>query len=423
MSSQEKIRRVFISDIHMGDERSINQSGMYHKYCWFYDQSPSPIGNRPEMLATFLNQYCIGDESVSEVVILGDLFDAWICPSELDPTDPAHPMPPPGQQFTNIADNSTQNKSVIAALRKLASQNRLKYVSGNHDMLVDKPTIGNIFPGIVCIDSPDGHPVYRADGIWAEHGHWYGLFNAPYPVTSGTGLGVSILPLGYFISRMAAESAWKTGRQFSLSDVVKEWLEHILSAVPAAKEGKSNDHSDIDSILRRLLDTMISDHATPQGALMNGVSGIPDWVAWQAVKDRYASIYSQWRSTHANNVGHIEAIRCDGKDLWPAASLVSFNNKDARIIIFGHTHICLLTPNLTPDSPGMVTLPGEASVYVNSGAWCYDAQVCTFVETVFDPITSGHSVQLRKWVQQADAKYAASDVDSMRYEITSSDFS
>jgi hypothetical protein len=414
MSSQEKIRRVFISDIHMGDARSINQSGMYHNYCWFYDQSPSPIGNRPEMLATFLSQYCIGDESLSEVVILGDLFDAWICPSELDPTDPAHPMPPPGQQFINIAD-STQNKSVIAALRKLASQNRLKYLPGNHDMLADTATIGSIFPGIVCIDSPGGHPVYCVDGIWAEHGHWYGLFNAPYPVTSGTGLGASILPLGYFISRMAAESAWKTGSQFSLSDIVKEWLERIFSAVPAAKAGKLHDHSAIDSILGRLLDTMISDHATPQGALMNGVSGIPDWVSWEAVKARYASIYSQWSSTHANNVGPIEAIRCDGKDLWPAASLVSYNNKDARIIIFGHTHICVFPSNLKPDNPGMVTLPGEASVYVNSGAWCYDAKVCTFVETVFDPATRGQSVQLRKWDQQADGKYAASDVGSMGY--------
>ncbi len=404
-------RRIFISDIHMGDERSAKQVAPYHNYCWFYDQSPSSIGNRPAMLAAFLNKYCIVDTSVKEVVILGDLFDAWVCPSEFDPTDPSHPIPPLGQQFVNIS-SSIQNKAVIAAFQELASQGRLKYVPGNHDMLAEKAIMEQMFPGIDYVTSPDGHAVYRGDGIWAEHGHWYGLFNAPFPASHDKAFNGSLLPLGYFISRIASESALKTGKQFGFTEIFQKWLEHILTRVPAAKDGKDHDRNIVDALLTELLNTMISDYATERGALMNGVCGIPGWLDWQEVKDRYATIYSEWENGHANNVGNIDAIRCDAGDLWPAARLVFFQHEDAKIIIFGHTHGCLITSNLEPDSPGTIPLSGKKPVYVNSGAWCNDTSPCTFIETEFDAATENHVVQPRVWAQDpATGKYVPRDVD------------
>jgi len=72
-----------------------------------------------------------------EVVLLGDPFHEWICPAQFDPTDTAHPMPPEGQRFINIA-GAPQNQSVIRALKVLAAQNRLAYLTRNHDMLADK---------------------------------------------------------------------------------------------------------------------------------------------------------------------------------------------------------------------------------------------------------------------------------------------
>jgi len=132
MSSGNTIKRIFISDIHIGDGRSVSPGRNFHPYCWFYD-------DRPDMLVEFLKQYCIDDESVAEVVIVGDLFDEWVCPTQFDPTDRDHQE----QQFKNVA-NASQNQLVTAWLRELARQQRLIYLRGNHDMLANKPIMEEI---------------------------------------------------------------------------------------------------------------------------------------------------------------------------------------------------------------------------------------------------------------------------------------
>ena len=55
-------KKIFISDIHMGDARSFSGS---HPNCWFRSNIPH--------LANFLNEQ-LGDPQVAELVILGDLF-------------------------------------------------------------------------------------------------------------------------------------------------------------------------------------------------------------------------------------------------------------------------------------------------------------------------------------------------------------
>jgi UDP-2,3-diacylglucosamine pyrophosphatase LpxH len=412
MAQKKTTRRIFISDIHMGDKRSINSQKPHHPYCWFYDESGSSVGDRPEMLTAFLNEYC-AHKRISEVIILGDLFDEWICPSECDPTDPSNPMPPSGKQFINVAE-STQNKQVIAALTQLASKIRLKYMPGNHDMLAERTIIEQILPNIEYVSTQvDGHPVYQADGIWAEHGHWYGLFNAPYPDRSGSGFDASILPLGFFVSRLAAESAFTTGRQFGPTDIIKEWLKHIFTKVPATKTStRVENHGvrdEVDDILGQLFDTMVRSYANGKDPVMNGFDGVPGSLRWKTVKDRYANIFAEWSNSHPNNVGHVDAIRSDSADLWPAACFVSFRHDDARIIIFGHTHECTFSSNVKPDDPSRRPLPGAQPLYANSGAWCRDAAHCTFVETVFDPSTGKHSVQPKEWARKAGGSYAASN--------------
>ena len=73
-----RTKRIFISDIHLGDDRSMS--------------APNPYGclkkNIP-VLAQFLEDQRRATD-VKEVVILGDLFDAWIIPvSHITP--PAEP--------------------------------------------------------------------------------------------------------------------------------------------------------------------------------------------------------------------------------------------------------------------------------------------------------------------------------------------
>ena len=58
-----RTKRVFISDIHLGDERSMTTA---NPYCWFNKNIP--------ILAQFLNDQ-LKSPDVKEVIILGDLFD------------------------------------------------------------------------------------------------------------------------------------------------------------------------------------------------------------------------------------------------------------------------------------------------------------------------------------------------------------
>ncbi len=71
----KKSKRIIISDIHMGDSRSVETSSANpYAYCWFADKEGANQ-NRPKMLADFLEKYVINDNTVDELVVLGDLFD------------------------------------------------------------------------------------------------------------------------------------------------------------------------------------------------------------------------------------------------------------------------------------------------------------------------------------------------------------
>ena len=131
-------KRIFISDVHMGCDVS---SAPRKPYVWFKKNA--------HLLAKFLGEQLM-DHDVSEVVILGDLFDEWIIPADY----------PPITSFKSICSNST-NEPVITGLRALAADGRLVYVPGNHDMATTADGIAETksfleetdnFPGIrfVC---------------------------------------------------------------------------------------------------------------------------------------------------------------------------------------------------------------------------------------------------------------------------------
>lgn len=406
--SSGTVRRVFISDIHMGDKRSAGQQLPSHNYCWFY---PNQHSDRPEMLTRFLQDYCIGDDSLSEVVIVGDLFDEWVCPASFDPTEPVHPIPVPnGEQYRKIV-GAGQNGKVVEAFRSLASARKLVYVPGNHDMFADKTIIEGIFPGIRCPEPVNGHHFYKTEGIRAEHGHWYGLFNAPHPAGSGSGFDGSPLPLGHFITRLNAEETLKTGSMLGLPQVFKEWIAHILSHVPEIKDPNVEVGDVVNAILRNFLDTLIANHAYGlKGATMNGFNDIPGTVLWNDVMERYADIYTAWPDSHPDNVGRLDAIWGDAGDLSNAAHLITFQDEETRIVICGHTHESYLMKYQDSPYPPDEIPPEAGRVYANSGAWTDDTKNCTFVETELRPDEGKHLISLKGWFKVDADKYEARDV-------------
>ena len=186
-------KKIFISDIHLGDDRSMGKTTAYpypYPYVWFKDN----IG----ILSKFLDEQAKSD--VDQVVILGDLFDRWIIPTDEVPlTD-----------FQAIYNNP-DNEPVITALKKLAENHKLTYVPGNHDMIfgekewaVNQEFMASKFPGIEypgIIDKDDPtktHATYESGTVVGEHGNYYTIFNAPEARMDQP----SFLPLGYFISRL-----------------------------------------------------------------------------------------------------------------------------------------------------------------------------------------------------------------------------
>ena len=69
----DRTKRIFISDIHMSDQKSM--SGI-NPYCWFRKNI--------DTLAKFLDEQLAAPD-VKEVVILGDLFDQWVIPVNASP--------------------------------------------------------------------------------------------------------------------------------------------------------------------------------------------------------------------------------------------------------------------------------------------------------------------------------------------------
>jgi UDP-2,3-diacylglucosamine pyrophosphatase LpxH len=368
------------------------------------------------MLLGFLEEYCMGNEPVDEVVILGDLFDEWVCPAEFDPTEPPHSTPPLHEQYEQIAA-ATQNQGSIKAFKALAAMDKLVYVAGNHDMLADKPIIEKIFPGIRYPNLTDGHNVYRVDGIWAEHGHWYGLFNAPYPVRTGTGFTRSMLPLGYFISRVLAHETLKTGLSSNPIQVFLEWVDHVHAKVPEARDPVRAMTSRVNGVLDPLFVGLYNALALQRapfllGVEMDDLDGIQGLVKWLQIGMRYKTIWSEWTNTHPGNVAPHDALWCDAGDLSSAARLVFSQNKEARIVIFGHTHTWYLASNLGPFSAsGKTPKPGADPIYVNSGAWENATRLCSFVETKIDRATGKHFVQPKQWrLNPKTGKYESKDL-------------
>jgi hypothetical protein len=71
---QEWSKKVFISDLHMGDERALHGTDTRYPYGWLRANIP-PVGQ-------FLRAQ-LESQDVEEVVVLGDLFDGWVIPSDI----------------------------------------------------------------------------------------------------------------------------------------------------------------------------------------------------------------------------------------------------------------------------------------------------------------------------------------------------
>lgn len=363
-------KRIFISDIHMGDATSMTGA---HPYCWFNKNIPK--------LAGFLDlQLKAGD--VKEVVILGDLFDEWVIPCGAAPLT----------SFAAICANPA-NEPVVTKLRELAANPdiKLSYVPGNHDMGMNCDGIGttkafleNQFPGMRYFcnnDLPLGS--YTVGTIAAEHGDRYCLFNAPDAWTAQD----TFIPMGYFISRMVAHKVATTGKAEDYRVIVEKFINKLIK------------HAHLTTNL--LLAIAADAGLTPESRFnLVGVPGFDnETTTLDDIVKRFSSLARKWENS-PGNIALPAAIISDAGNLSLAASLAYFSqmHSNTNIVIFGHTHTAAMDKRLSREAN---TEAGEreedipcSRIYANSGSWV-DSKKCTYVETEEVAASKRHYVRVK----------------------------
>ena len=344
---------VFISDLHM----NVNGS-----YSWLVKHAKD--------LADFINQVNDRDD-VAELVILGDLLDDWVSPVAYTP-----------QTFAGIL-GATNNTAVVAALRGICDNPNIAvtYVTGNHDMLSfesqNKQVIADTFPNMTIISDTPGLGAYTKDNvIWAEHGHRYCLFNAPDIWSRSNGH----LPLGYFISRLAASKSVSSGQVFTTPDVLDLFVKSPSEVNRYLQQGGYGEVGGIidDTLIIAVFNAIAlwSGTAPWDKFTMNGLDNFIDNPSVEDIAFTYDTLFSGWPDRQ-NIVDHYEAVFNDLGHLSSAANLL-FEMPERiqglypftpRIVLFGHTHQAAFQYH-----------SGEVeTIYVNTGTWI-DKKPMTWVE-------------------------------------------
>lgn len=177
---------VVISDMHLGTNLAYVE-----------------INQNLKPLEYFLNRIKTS-KNVKELVIAGDLLDEWFVPTDVDTYE--------GEDQADFVQRiAAVNKEVIDVLNSIIQEGivLVTYVPGNHDLTITAKNVDLILPGInqardknlgLGTYSPTGYPQ-----IAIEHGHRYNYFCAPDPFSNQNVAPGTIMPPGYFFTRIATQ--------------------------------------------------------------------------------------------------------------------------------------------------------------------------------------------------------------------------
>ncbi len=341
---------VFISDLHLNVDAS---------YAWLRTNAPS--------LAAFINRVN-ARRDVSELVILGDMLDDWVETVENAP-----------HTFEDVLA-SPNNAEIVSALQNICRNPniRVTYVTGNHDMLsfetANKACITNIIPGLNIISEAPGLGAYtRNNVIWTEHGHRYCMFNAPDTWSRAGGR----LPLGYFISRIAASKSARDKKVYTTMEALDSMIKapgDYYTPPPGEENVVFNN-----AFIAALFDffALVWGGYKPWDVFkMRGTDHFVNDPSVAGIGKTYGAIYSEWPN-RMNTVHQYEAVFNDVGSLLSAANML-FEMPDRikskypftpRIVLFGHTHKPVF----------YYYCDSLNAIYANTGTWI-DGQAGSWVE-------------------------------------------
>lgn len=346
---------VVISDLHLGA-----------------DLNYAECKNNLPSLEKLLKQIKAAPD-VKELVIAGDLLDEWFVPATVNTYQ--------GKDQADFVQRiATANKGVFDAMNSIIQEGKIliTYVPGNHDLTITAANIESVLPGInQARDAVLGLGTYSpADypKIAIEHGHRYNFFCAPDPISNQVIAPGTILPPGYFFTRIGALYVIQ-GRP-SAGDILPVVTQNISG-------GESQD------LLFRYWKTWemsvkmfpITNKFNEKIILSNvgGFTGnysVNDLVPYQSSTggvidvNLYNGIQDNWEARQTLNNVPIHITTAEAIDSVNSATYTDYlaklqyflnPNSDKRIVVFGHTH--------DPKIGAPKNIDNKKCIYVNSGTW------------------------------------------------------
>ncbi|NTW70404.1 MAG: metallophosphoesterase [Chlorobiaceae bacterium] len=348
--NRERNQIVCISDIHLG-----------------MDTTYAECKHNRASLVNFLKQVRSAPK-VKELVIAGDLLDEWFIPAKVETFNS-------GTQRDFVKTIANSNKEVIAAFNRIIEERKVKvtYVPGNHDLLITAEDVLSILPGIAQARdtkglgsySPAGHPE-----IVIEHGHRYNFFCAPDPFSNQTIARGSILPPGYFFTRIATQSVIEgkpapggvlpkitEGKPPLIYEYWKQWYS-LMTSLPV-REGLN------EKIITTNIDGYKANYSINDLVPFQLKNGILDVELFKGSTADNIWAERQRHNKVAVKITAMTAIKRANysEETDDQANIQYFTNPRSlkRIVVFGHTHDAKIIPSRN--------LKGEKTIYANSGTW------------------------------------------------------
>jgi UDP-2,3-diacylglucosamine pyrophosphatase LpxH len=373
-------KRVFVSDVHMSPGWSLGSPK--GRYDWFDRDEAAHFADFLAHLDT--------DDSIQEVILLGDILDDWVYPIDV--------RPPHYEQIVSAA----HVVPIMDNLKALSDKKHVVYVQGNHDLTITDDQLSRFrstfFPRISFRDSFE-----TADGIYAEHGHRHVMYDAADPDPGNT------LPLGHYISRLAATIEARKAKRCRQSEVT----ETLFPSTSVNVNNRGLKRDPFVNVPLTYLANELGDvnDATP----IVTVSG--NTITLGRVREMYKNLSRDWAEDHGA-LDPLHSIWMEAEGFWGLVQQMAVD-MNKKVIILGHTHKkenCYLG---TPDA-----ITGEISepyaIYANCGSWCNHndphPKPYTYVVTEYDEATDRHTVSLMYWRETREPEVKV--IGGLRREVS-----
>jgi UDP-2,3-diacylglucosamine pyrophosphatase LpxH len=306
-------KTVVISDVHIGNNT---------KTCWYQRALHEPY--LAAVLDYVIAQASDPDDPVTELVVLGDLFDFWTYPPE--------------QQPPTVEEIIKNNQQILGRKGKLvqaveAVHGNAIYLHGNHDIGITQADLDHLKSGDHGLTLVEDVVVDQS-GLVLTHGHLFTLFNAPDERYPGE------VPVGHFVTRAIAHYLENTltpdQTAASLQDQGSPYGFNLASFIPALWADLASP-----SVTNTLLDYMADRCGLSPTAPIVLADGSTTTIV--EVKKKYDGLWDDWVTRFGGGeIGETFAAKAaqadyDGSYMAWFAQKAAFDHS-APGTVTGHTH-------------------------------------------------------------------------------------